>query len=418
MNIIFTVINKIIYTRKLEVNFLVICLFVFFVPIDMINGVLIRNGYLSISIIYKFIVLNVVLILLFLKGDRVASFSIVTLISIYVFIHSVLFKDVINAIKGIDMLVRFGAIIIFYLYFKYLINIGYKEYVFFVVSASFIFLFINIIFGALGYGYSMYGGGDNGIGTRGFIFAGNEIGAAVISSGSVLTMRTIENNKNIKFIFLGIVMLFIGAMMTSKVSILGAVLIILFFPLIKLMKSFNGTRIIKKSFYLAIMLMVVMFFLVIVSLYYSVYYSNLHDRLLYLYHNYDLVTFLFSNRNVWAIEAKDIFIEKYSLWEYIMGNGREWWYNISDKKIVEIDPIDFTMSYGLFGAIIYFGFILISLIKMVRLPKYNIYNIYSIFTVLLLTGMSFTAGHIYNSGTAGFLISIIFAIGVNKIEKD
>jgi hypothetical protein len=115
----------------------------------------------------------------------------------------------------------------------------------------------------------------------------------------------------------------------------------------------------------------------------------------------DLITLIFSNRNIWALEALEAF-KNYEPIELLFGTGRDWWQYISENKIVEIDPLDFLMTYGIMGFLFIFGTIFFILYKAIKNRRNNPYSIYIIFILLLLLAMSLTAGHILNSGTAGF----------------
>lgn len=384
-------------------------MFSLFISIDMINGYLIRNGFFSISLILK--TLTLVFVIIYLLKNRQTMSYVLILISVilfYLIIHSFILSDILYAIQGLDWLIKFLSIVIFYIFFSRLIIENKEDKVIKIVSYTFVFLIINFIIGYLGYGYPMYGEEDTAIGTRGLIYAGNEIGAAIIISGAILQMYFIEQRKYLNFLFVGILMMAMGALLTSKVSILASILISLFFPLIKSSEKLKVLKINKKDFKYSFAILSILPLLSLGLIYYALYVSNLMDRFSFFYDKVDIVTLLLSQRNIWALEAIHIFINNYTLSDYIFGMGIEWYKFISENKAVEIDIIDFTMAYGLLGFLLSYGFFVFVLIKSI-LCKNNRFRKYIIFISLLILTISCTGGHIFNSGTAGFLIAIVLA---------
>lgn len=384
-------------------------MFSLFISIDMINGYLIRNGFFSISLILK--TLTLVFVIIYLLKNRQTMSYVLRLISVilfYLIIHSFILSDILYAMQGLDWLIKFLSIVIFYIFFSKLIVENKEEKVIKIVTYSFVFLVANFIIGYFGYGYPMYGEEDTAIGTRGLIYAGNEIGASIIISGAILQMYFIEQRKYLNFLFVGILMMAMGALLTSKVSILASILITLFFPLIKSSEKLKYLKINKKDFKYSFAILSILPLISLALIYYALYVSNLMDRFSFFYDKVDIVTFLFSHRNVWALEAIDAFYTKYTILDLFFGTGQDWFKYISEYKMVEIDILDFLMTYGLLGVLISYGFLVWMIIRSSML-KTNHYRGYIIFISLLLIGISCTGGHILTSGTAGFLIAIIFS---------
>jgi len=396
--------------NKISLVVLISFFFIFFIPIDMINGFLIRNNFPSLSAFYKSLVLLFVSIYLLKAKKPLYVIGIILLILFFILLHLLTLSYTYNVFSGLNMFIRFCAILLFYLFFIELIKKQKIKYIFIIVYFSFWFLVLNIILGAIGYGYGMYGGnGEDSIGTRGLIFAGNEIGGAIIVSGAIIMLKLIEENNYLKFFIYGIILIFMGGLMASKVSILGSILLLFFFPLLKLFKSFKNFRIPKRVFIYSQLMLLVIPIISVYGIYYALYKSNLIDRLLFFYQRVDLLTFIFSSRNIWAEEAINVFSNKYNLTNVFFGTGIDWFKYISGNKLVEIDPIDLLMSYGIIGFGIIFGILFYIIFDFFR--KTNPYSVYIIFTIFLLLSISLTAGHILTSGTAGFLIAILMALG-------
>jgi len=183
-------------------------------------------------------------------------------------------------------------------------------------------------------------------------------------------------------------------------------------------KDIKNYKIPKADFYYVNMIVLFVPLLSAGAIFYALYESNLIDRLSYFYQKLDLISIIFSNRNIWAAEAYDAFVNDYSFFQWFFGTGSNWWSFISENKIIEIDPFDFLMSYGIVGLIGTFGIIVGIIIDSIVNRKQNTYFHYIAFTIFLLLGMSTTAGHVFNSGTAGFLIAIVLAFGSFRTKAD
>ena len=388
---------------KVVIEKLILLLFSTFILIDMVNGYLLRNGFFSISLVIKTITLLLVLVYLLTNRSTMKYvIFVVSLILFYLITHSMILSDVVLAIKGLDWLIKFLSIFIFYIFFSKLVRENKENQIIKIVAFSFGFLIINFIIGYLGYGYPMYGEDETSIGTRGLIFAGNEIGAAIIVSGAILQMYFIEQRKYFKFLFIGVMMMAMGALLTSKVSILVSILITFFFPLIKASEKLKYFRVNKIDFKFSLVILVVLPLLAFGFIYYALYVSNLMDRFSFFYDKVDIISLLLSNRNIWFMEAIEVFTNTYNTLEFLFGTGLYWTQFISEKKMVEIDGIDFFMTYGFLGVMITYGFFILILSKS--------QNPYVTFISILLIFISTSAGHILASGTAGYLISIIMSL--------
>lgn len=392
--------------------------FTLFIPVDIINGIFLRNGLPSLSSPYKSMILFLVLVYLLKNNKYSYVFSLIIIISTFIVIHTILLGDISLALSGLDMIVRFIAILIFFLFFSELIKKQHSDYLFTIAFISFCFLAMNVVLGALGFGYGMYGGAsENAIGTKGFIFAGNELGGAVIISGAIIMIKNLEENQYLKFFILGIIMLVLSAFMGSKVSILGTIILFFIFPILKAFKNLKNFKLPKKDFYYSNMMLLIVPFLSTIAIFYTLYETNLIMRLTYFYEKVDLVTLIFSGRNIRALEALEIF-KNYDFIGLLFGTGRDWWQYTSENKLVELDPLDFLMNYGIFGFLFVFGSIFYFLIKTIKNRKNNPYSIYILFILLLLLAMSFSSGHIFYSGTTGFLIAIVMSlVNYNQRKK-
>ncbi|WP_454670515.1 hypothetical protein [Aliidiomarina sp. Khilg15.8] len=376
----------------------------------MVNGLLIRAGGPSVSFAFKFLVLAVVALATLKYLCRAHAVFVVMLVAFYAAIHMYLLGNFNDVTRGLDFLIKFAAIVIFYLFFSQLIKDGYVRYVLLIAKISFAALFLNILLGVLGFGFPMYVSGGIGIGTRGLIFAGNEIGGALLVSGSMIMAALLLRDSFIRFLLLGVVMILMAGAMTNKVPILGGMMLLVAFPVIRMLQTWEGFYVDRKAFYFNAINGFIFPLFVTVGLYLALYQSGLMARLTHFYETNGLLMLLLSGREVWMFEAIAIFKQNYSALEMLFGTGFTWFNDISVKKSVEIDLFDFLMSYGVLGVTLAYGVFFYMFGKALLRFRVNRFAPYLAFTIALLIGVSLTSGHIMYSGTAGYLIAMLFAL--------
>ncbi len=377
--------------------------------VDSVNGLLLREGYFSISIICKLIILA--LILLYLRKRALILF-VGGVMLIYLSIHTLILGDPVAAAKGLIFLFKFLAIVIFYVFFTQVVRNGNQNWIIALAVASFTILAINLILGALGYGYPQYdAGGGAGIGSRGFIFAGNELAGALVVSSALIMMQFIVNGHRRAFLIFAVVVVAMSALATSKVTMLSSLILFLAFPIMDgINRKSRGTLKRKdKRFLLLVAVAVPLVGLAGIS--YALFEMNLYSRLVHYYSQMDLLTVILSQRNIWAEQALKAFGFQYSFLQWLFGSSRQWWTYISGTKIVEIDFIDILMTYGIAGVVIVYGFFVAVLGRVLRVRKRNPYALYIAFTLLLMIGISVTAGHVVYSGIIGPLLGALAALG-------
>lgn len=386
----------------------IIWLFCFFIPVDMLNGVLLRNDLPSISIIYKSFVM--LLVILFLLKNRDLTFVLlISSLFVFYFVYGLLSQGDIAAISsGLDWLIKYIAILIYYRFFVFVLRNYNVNLLFRVATYSYIFIIINLTLGGFGFGYPMYAfGNDVAIGTRGFIYAGNEISAALVIGGAIVQMKLLEENKLVMFSLSGMAMLAMSALITSKVSILSSFLIFVSYPSLKLLSTLKYPYISRKLLKYSVTIYAILSVCCVALIYYVLHLTNIMDRIYFFFNKFDIITLLFSQRNVWAEEAIKAYLNNYSILDMLCGRGITWFKYITGDKLVEIDIIDFLMAYGVISVILCYGLLLLSIYK--SLHNNCAYTKYTIFTVMLVILLSLTSGHVLNSGTAGFLISVLLS---------
>lgn len=382
-----------------------------YIPIDMLNGFVLVNYGLSISLSYKALVLVLITLFLMKKNKIVIILLLHITILIYILINIFNPCTTTDSVTHIDWLVKFIGIVLYFLFFKELIVEGRHDKLVTFVKLSFLFLSLNFLLAFLGFGYEMY---SNNVGRKGFIYAGNELSVAIITTTSILQILSLETRNYLKFLGITVVSLGMAAILTSKVAIFGVFIVSIILLLIHTLLQIQNFKVPKKIFsFWAIA--IVFFPIVFISvIYYALYYSNLWKRISYFYEKLDIVTLLFSHRNLWATEALQAYLNNFTFFEQLFGKGKVWYSFISDQKMVEIDFIDFLMTYGILGVIFIISFFTFILILLFKNKQQNPYFYYLLFIDIFILGISLTAGHVFNSGISGAILGAIFALSAYK----
>ncbi len=378
-------------------------MFYAYVLVDAFNGLLIRQGFFSVSIIYKLCLLA--LIISFLRIYKQALLIFCTLMA-YLSIHFIYSKNFINPLSDLDILIRFYSVIIYYMFFREMIKRGHGKNIFIVSYLALTIIFINLLLGRFGFGFAQYGSSGDGptLGTRGFFYSGNELASATVVAISFLLMRLIEYGKYGKFLFYALINIVMAFLSMTKTAIISSIILTLFFPLIKTCKKITRLRIKKKSSLFTLFLFIVLPTCFFIAVKYAMNETGIFDRWAYFYEkSNDLISFMLSGRNSRVEDALSAFTHNFGPMEMLFGVGNEW--------STEIDFFDILMKAGISGAFLSYGFYFFMLRKSILCIKSNPYSIYSAFIIFLLICISFTAGHTLFSGMAGPLIGALLALG-------
>ncbi len=380
----------------------------FYLPIDTINGILIRNYNVSISAVYKFILMILILIYLLKKKIFVPHIFLIF------FILIICFHLLLNIYNFIDVIwtLKFLLIVSSFYFFKYLI----KKNRFNIIKNLFIFNFIvlafNLFLGIMGFGYAQYG--RNNIGTRGFFYAGNEVGALLIILAIFLLSYALINKKIRQYIFLSILILILGVFLSSKVAVLGSAIIIFILPIINFIHTKRDSIVNRTSFKVLNIVFFIFIFLFPFAIYLVLYKMNLILRLSYWMNKVDYITLFYSGRNLLA-EAIYNFLLKHSTFiNTIFGYGYNKILSITGRS-VEINLVDFYMLFGILGVVLIYGFIIFQFIKNFnKNSKIFIFKPYVQFSIIFLIILSLTSGHIFNSGLAGIMMGALMSLAYYK----
>ena len=393
------------YSREISITFSGVVLFMlfFYLVVDSINGVIIREGGYSISVVYKSAIL---LMIAYAIRNSILLFGIVFSVMFYFIVHTLGNYAPFESLKDMLFLVRFFSIVVFFEFFRKIIRVRNSEKTIYYFSlVCFFILTVNLLLGAAGYGYTQYRGGE-GIGTRGFIYSGNELAGTLLASASIILMYHIKNQQFVKYISFGLMFIFLTLLTATKVAVLSSLMVFMFFPMISFINRSRYLQIPKKETYFVLLVLLLFPIVSYVSIYFVLIEMNLLDRMSHFYQRTDLITTILSGRNERVINSIASYTSEYTI--------LEWFFGRAGAVISEIDTVDVLVKYGIIGVILVYGFFVYRLIMCFRSSSVYEYSGYVAFMIFLLLMISTTAGHIVYSGTAGPLIAALLSMAIYR----
>lgn len=367
-------------------TYLQLVLYMFFplCIIDSLNGFLIYNGVdLQVSVIYKIIFLIVVLYGII---SEITTWLVLVVIGVIYFKSSqssiFLLYDLSQLIKGAFFIFLF---ILFYKYkdFLTLKDMRIVENIFLI---SFMVVGLSVISGLFGFGLTTYGGQSVSVtenfGFKGYFYAGNEVGALLISIYPVVWCVIREKFGFSSRLIFSLIFVLICFLVGTKTAIFAC--LILFFISYKDYLYRNIIASIVAVFGFAVILFFLYFIL-------ESRVSEKMDSVVYLYDRDGFLTTVLSGRDVFLNDALAYVTEKFNFMDYLLGIGFS--YADSSFKSVEIDFFDILFTFGLLGA---FGIYVSYALYFFRVYCYMTYKADNIFiyTLLLLLLISNLAGHV------------------------
>lgn len=274
---------------------------------------------------------------------------------------------------------------------------------------------------------------DNVFGKNGWFYAANEIGVIMIILLSSISMIINSNKKWI--ILLAIPILFSIAIIGTKVSFLGMIIVTLLIIVLGSIKNYKH----KSKRYNINIIMLLLF--LIINLSFSPAYKNLRNSITLNSKNdkieidsnqkYKKIEDLIHNKAIVKIVKislngrEDFFLQNYSIYyasptvDKLFGLG---WsnhnnYNIK-RKLIEIDYLDLFIHYGLIGFIVYFLPLIYLLYKLIKnFKKVQIEDIFYFLLVLLVLGISSFAGHVLSAPAVSIYLVILIEIIIINLER-
>ncbi len=278
-----------------------------------------------------------------------------------------------------------------------------------VISRSFWFILINMGLGLLGFGMAFYNHGyPNAVGTRGFIYAGNELTILVLALGFLIACYYIARSDIKRYLMMLACFVLIAFLITSK-TVIGGVIIVFLIPVLASIRfSFNRKWMdwIVASFVFGIPLMILAFYVGITR-------SGILEKLAFSMrrNDYDPLTVLLSNRNNFIRQGWEVYDQDYSIWGKIFGYGQQYHLELSGH-LAEVDFFSLLFSAGYLGLFSLFFVIFYWLVNATYLKSVRgyIHARSSLIFLLFIVVAANLSGHVFGSGIAGFFIGLSLAI--------
>lgn len=369
------------------------------IAVDTLNGVTVRLG-VSVSQPVKLFYL----LMLSVAALRYSCGVAVLLASLfvdfmYVSFHAIFLLKTETIFSDLQWLLRFnifwiGGFVFSQFFIKNLLTDKqtYKIYLF--VSAV---LAANLVAGTFGYGYSQYSSGspDEGIGARGFIYAGNEMSFLIILCQIMVLGYLYNNKKFFGYCFFVLAFFIMAVLKVTKTAMLGSLLVSMSYPIagffVKTMIEKKG---VGKSFFL-LGAAITGLFVALPYAYDLVISTGVMNRIEYFIEDRGFIGAMLSGRDEFAVIMWKYFSENYSIAEVFFGSG-------SFVQLVEIDFLDFLSVFGVSGVIICYGFLIVvginALLKVSLTTRPWAVGVF--FVVLFSFFISLIAGHVLYSGLA------------------
>lgn len=337
--------------------------------LDLVEGVtLLLGGQVNLSVIPRVLIILLLLLGFISKSHRFSTWLLLYLISILFLVS--FFRG--GSYTELRWLI---SILACFLLVFCQINFTSKQRGF-LLFALLVYLSVNIFLPYLGVGKAQY---SDGSGSIGLVVSGNELSMAVLISAMSIMLLSKMKNRIPLMVFVSL----LAGLKGTKVAILGVPIVLILFS-----NRFSFGRMFAP---LSVLLLCIV----------GAIYSGVLDRFIYYSQRLDIITLIFSSRNIWAEEAIYYMYESFGLIDWLLGAGYEQLILVIGKTI-EIDPLD---SLFVFGA----GGVALSLYIMVK--ALACYAVLSRFRLILFISfivfLSVLSGHILYGTTFVYLLPLI-----------
>lgn len=378
--------------------------FALWILVDSFNGfAVVNNIAVRPSRIFKFIVFAIVMVrLIRFEGIKIIIFFLIPYV-IILFVNSYYVNA--DPIDTLTLLLKPLSNITFFLYGRHIAinNSEYFEKKFWKVFIfGFVMLLTNILLGLMGYGYHVYGGGDNGIGVKGFLYAQNEISGLIVYLYPLMLYYIRFHYSRIIYYIFCVLCCFMSFSIGTKVGLVVAITSCF------VVTYYLGSKIEKVSMIIfgvsgVIFGVVYIYYLLTLKFDFLV-------RFMYFYEQNGLVDAITSGRLHFLEERFDVFYRMDFLSRLFGWGGNE-------DFVCEMDPFDAILQFGYIGGIINV-LLFLYLIIVPRLGQQkNKYKQIMIFCNTLLVLIAVFSGHIFFSSMAGLFIALANAGLYKKIKQ-
>lgn len=413
-------------TRKITIKNSTLLMAFILVPffVDQFQGylTLVAMVNIPVSLLTKAVMILIMVGYLMIKNKIYELLIIASLIMILLFS---LLTDVYNLtfiVADIRLIIKLVFFPLSLYFFITVLESSSRDYLYSVMRFLFYALFVAMVLSVFGIGLSQYGVSSTNIsiGYSGYFFAGNELAPLAVLFYSYNLFYHLYNESSVfklsTVFFIGFISCFL---VMTKVSIGGFFVCTLMIPIfMNLSQNLLKWKKVTLLYYSNLMIAGLAIVSVVAIIFFDMilaYYSRLSVA-------YNRAGNILGARQDWAQLGYDLWIEKYSLLQQLVGGGtyyRSILLGNNETKSVEIDPLDIMLSNGLIGLAAIYGFWLFYLLYFLKLSfetKDRSYGI-AIFLLVFTLSVSFTSGHLMGSSIVGFYLALVLAHTLLKKNK-
>lgn len=380
--------------------------------LDTLNGYFYyhNNSMPSISAVYKsFVFIMIALLLMVYHPRRFLHLLFFITVSVACLSYQlIIYEEIIESAAWVVRGLLTLALLFYIIGESRYEGIWKKETIVMLMFFYFLVMAINVLLGIFGLGEAQY---SSGIGGKGYIIAGNEMSYLMLASASIILVYVAEKKRGGLLFIVFLVLLLFFLMKATKAAMLGIFLVYLcaliynaYFkvhrlPAIYMLALIGGGAVTFLGYYFAQA-------------------SGLLDRMLFLYILHDgFWGALLSGRVVFVQDAFHHVISNFGFFDVFFGVGVDQFRFITGS-ISEIDIVDVFVAFGVIGPLLfYFPWLLGAIWSFELMKSIPRHGFCFILLVIIIVGVSVTAGHVVNSGiassTTAFFLAYLYIIKKN-----
>ncbi|WP_076411029.1 O-antigen ligase family protein [Shewanella sp. UCD-KL12] len=277
-----------------------------------------------------------------------------------------------------------------------------------ILWVCFFSLCLNFLFAGMGMGQITYStGGGNSAGSTGFIYAGNELGAAFLVVFGYALHKVWNDRPRFVYLMLSALTVICGLIVATKTTMLAAIILVFMVPIVNERQNLYRFTKFKAKLIIPLVVVLVALFISVLEILDSI---GLLGRFQFLYGKFGIMGIIWSSRDVFIKELMHIYMYQSTVIEQLFGQGIGIGLKHSGGKgSAEVDFVDLLIWFGFIGLSICLAFysFLLGLAGKLTL-RVNSVHAPGIFLVNgLLFMLSGFSGHIWISGTLGIAVGVI-----------
>ncbi len=278
-------------------------------------------------------------------------------------------------------------------------------------------LVVNLGVGALGFGRSSYQlSDDTTVGSNGYIYAANELGATLIVLFG-FSLHTTWNNYRKYYLAMALLTLVCGVLVATKTAMLAAFLLIFLIPIFNERKVFFRLTWLKVKLMLPALIFLVTLIIFIVDFLKGL---GLYDKMVWVLSQKGVIGVIWSGRDEFSQDLISVYLHQSTLFQQIFGQGSGGvTEHLGTKYAAEVDAVDTLVWFGFMGLLICLAMPIYFIRRAAKtfLDSGSLYAPCVLLVNLLLLFLSQLSGHVWMSGTLGISLGLLNALLLLENKK-